>query len=92
MSNGTGTSFNQQYNTTYGGIISQPHHSSVGGNIASYENGIGATSTNYSPNISLVGGGRRSRTKKRKFVKKNKLMRRRKSKKTCSLCQRFIWN
>jgi len=59
---GSGTSFNQPYPTTSGGIMSIPHPSSIGGNIPLYENGIGAISTNYQPQLFLNhGGGKKTR-------------------------------
>lgn len=91
MSSGTGTSINQPYNTSNGGIMSQPYTSSLGGNMALYESGSGAISSNYAPNINAVRGGRRQTKRKKGKSKQSKSKRRRKSKKSCSLCQRFIW-
>jgi len=92
MATGSGTSFNQPYNILQGGLMSQPYPSMVGGNTPLYEYGGGSVSINQAPNIRLVTGGRRRRTKKRESRKRNKSKRSKKSSKTCSVCQsKFGW-
>lgn len=69
MATGSGTSFNQPYNTINGSVMSNPYPSNIGGNIALYEKGAEAISTNYAPNISK--GGKKTR-KSKKTVKGKK--------------------
>lgn len=81
---GTGTSFQQSYNTPEaGGIMSHPLSTNIGGNPWIYENGGSAVSVNYAPGgLTLMSGGRRRKTgsyrkrnntrRIRKLMKKNK--------------------
>lgn len=71
---GTGTSFEQQYNTTHSGILPLPLPSNIEGNPSIYENGEGSMSVNIAPNLSLGGKGK-NKNVKRKSVKRKSLKR-----------------
>jgi len=54
MSTGSGTSFNQSYNTIEEGSLPLPYPSNIEGDIGIFEKGIDAISTNYQPNLSSI--------------------------------------
>lgn len=75
---GTGTSFEQQYNTTHSGILPLPLPSNIEGNPSIYENGEGSMSVNIAPNLSLGGKGKNKndeKSVKRKSTKRKSVKR-----------------
>lgn len=71
---GTGTSFEQQYNTIHSGILPLPLPSNIEGNPSIYENREGSISVNIAPNLSLGGKGKNKNNKK--SIKKRKSIKR----------------
>lgn len=61
MANGSGTSFNNPYDTQNGGILPSPYPSATGGNTYLYEEGGNGNSLNHSAAIVPIGGGGRGR-------------------------------
>ena len=95
---GTGTSFEQQYNTTHSGILPLPLPSNIEGNPSIYENREGSLSVNFAPNLSLGGKGKNKNNKKsikrksikRKSIKRKSIKRIKKNNKKRSIRNRIV--
>ena len=65
MANGSGSSFNNPYDTQNGGILSTPYPSATGGNTYLYEESGNGNNLNHSNSIIPFGGGTRERSTSR---------------------------
>jgi len=77
MANGSGTSFNNPYDTQNGGILPSPYPSATGGNTYLYEEGGNGNNLNHSAAIVPIGGGGRGRgnSKRRGMKRENSKIR-----------------